>query len=58
MKYTVEVVHLCTYIVWFVIGHVFAYLYNLDDYSNHPMDYETSSLSNVFTLTYFCGIDK
>ncbi len=30
------------------IGHVFAYLYTLDDDSEHQMDYETSLLPNVF----------
>ncbi len=32
------------------VGHVFAYLYTLDDYSERPMDYETSLLPNVFPL--------
>ncbi len=61
MKYTVEVVPLHTYIVWFVIcvivtpyvrsvGHVFAYLYTLDDDSECPMDYETSLLPKGFPL--------
>ncbi len=30
------------------LGHVFAYLYTLDDDSEHPMDYETSLLPKVF----------
>ncbi len=30
------------------VGHVFAYLYTLDDESECPMDYETSLLPNVF----------
>ncbi len=30
------------------VGHVFAYLYTLDDNSERPMDYETSLLPNVF----------
>ncbi len=30
------------------VGHVFAYLYTLDDDSERPMDYETSLLPNVF----------
>ncbi len=30
------------------VGHVFAYLYTLDDNSELPMDCETSLLSNVF----------
>ncbi len=30
------------------VGHVFAYLYTLDDDSERPMDYETSLLSKVF----------
>ncbi len=30
------------------VGHVFAYLYTLDDDSESPMDYETSLLPNVF----------
>ncbi len=32
------------------VGHVFAYLYTLDDDSEHPMYYETSLLPNVFPL--------
>ncbi len=31
-------------------GHVFAYLYILDDDSECPMDYETSLLPKVFPL--------
>ncbi len=30
------------------VGHVFAYLYPLDDHSKGPMDYETSLLYNIF----------
>ncbi len=30
------------------VGHVFAYLYTLDDDSERPMDYETSLLPKVF----------
>ncbi len=30
------------------VGHVFAYLYTLDDDSEHPVDYETSLLPNFF----------
>ncbi len=30
------------------VGHVFAYLYTLDDDSECPMDYETSLLPKVF----------
>ncbi len=30
------------------VGHVFTYLYTLDDDSEHPMDYETSLLPTVF----------
>ncbi len=30
------------------IGHVFAYLYTIDDDSERPMNYETSLLLNVF----------
>ncbi len=30
------------------VGHVFAYLYTIDDDSEHPMDYETSLLPKVF----------
>ncbi len=30
------------------VGHVFAYLYTLDDDSKRPMDYETSLLPKVF----------
>ncbi len=33
------------------VGHVFAYLYTLDDDSERPMDYETSLLPKVFPLT-------
>ncbi len=32
------------------VGHVFAYLYTLDDDSERPMDYETSLLPNIFPL--------
>ncbi len=32
------------------VDHVFAYLYILDDDSEHPMDYETSLLPKVFPL--------
>ncbi len=32
------------------VGHIFAYLYNLDDDSERPMDYETSLLPKVFPL--------
>ncbi len=32
------------------VGHVFAYLYTLDDDSERPMDYETSLLPKVFPL--------
>ncbi len=32
------------------IGHVFAYLYTLDDDSERPMDYNTSLLPTVFPL--------
>ncbi len=32
------------------VGHVFAYLYTLDDDSLHPMYYETSLLPKVFPL--------
>ncbi len=55
MKYTVEMVHLRTSIVRFVmvwyirsVGDVIAYLYTLDDDSECPMDYETSLLPKVF----------
>ncbi len=69
MKYTVEVIPLCTYIAWFVIvwyvrsvSCVFAYLYTLDDNSERSMDYKTSLLPNVllvyfwyhFIQVYFC----
>ncbi len=30
------------------VGHVFAYLYTLDDDSERPMNYETSLLPKVF----------
>ncbi len=30
------------------VGHVFAYLYTLDDDLERPMDYETSLLPKVF----------
>ncbi len=36
------------------VGHVFAYLYTLDDDSERPMDYVTSLLPKVFP--YYCGI--
>ncbi len=32
------------------VGHVFAYLYTLDNDSECPMDYETSVLPKVFPL--------
>ncbi len=32
------------------VGHIFTYLYTLDDDSDCPMDYETLSLSKVFPL--------
>ncbi len=32
------------------VGHVFAYLYTLDDNSQRPMDYETSLLPNLFSF--------
>ncbi len=51
------VVSLRTYIVWFLIvwyvrsaGHVFEYLYTLDDHSERPMDYDTYLLPKVFPL--------
>ncbi len=34
------------------VGHVFAYLYTLDDDSERPMDYETSLLPKVFPVPY------
>ncbi len=63
MKYTVEVVPLRTYIVWFVIvwlaapyvrsvGHVFAYLYTLADDSERPMDYEAYLLHKDFPYRF------
>ncbi len=36
------------------VGHVFAYLYTLDDDSERPMDYETSLLPNVFPQHAYC----
>ncbi len=33
------------------VGHVFAYLYTLDDDSERPMDYETSLLPKVVPLS-------
>ncbi len=51
--------HNCTHVVCYRVivapyvrslGHVFAYLYTLDDDLEHPMDYETSLLSKVFPL--------
>ncbi len=63
MKYTVEhstyiycVVCYCEVVAPYVrsVGHVFAYLYTLDDDSEHPMDYETSLIPKVFSL--HCGI--
>ncbi len=66
IKYTVEVIPLHTYIVWFVIvmvapfvrsvGHVFAYLYTLDDNSECPMDFATSLLPKVFPLNSYLGV--
>ncbi len=32
------------------VGHVFSYLYTLDDDSERPMDYKTSLLTKVFPL--------
>ncbi len=32
------------------VGHVFEYLYTLDDDSERPMDYETSLLPKVLPL--------
>ncbi len=32
------------------VGHVFAYLYTLDEDSERPMEYETSLLPKVFPL--------
>ncbi len=38
------------------VGHVFAYLYTLDDDLERPMDYETSLLPKVFPLLMlFCS---
>ncbi len=34
------------------VGHVFTYLYTLDDDSEHPMDYETSLFPKVFSYAY------
>ncbi len=44
------------------VGHVFAYLYTLDDDSERPMDYDTSLLTKVFplmldALKYSCFLD-
>ncbi len=60
MKYTVEVVPLCTYIVWFLSCDnssmckkcccVFAHRYTLDDDSEHPMDHEISLLHKCFPI--------
>ncbi len=61
MKYTVEVVLLCMYfflvcyreiVAPYVrsVGHVFAYLYTLDDDLERPMEYETSLLRKGFPL--------
>ncbi len=36
------------------VGHVFAYLYTLDDNSDRPIDYETSLLPKVFSLLHTC----
>ncbi len=33
------------------VGHVFAYLYTLDDDSERPMDYETSLLPKIWHLS-------
>ncbi len=48
--YTYCVVCYCVIVAPYVrsVGHVFAYLYTLDDDSERPMDYETSLLPKVF----------
>ncbi len=38
------------------MGHVFAYLYTLDDDSEPPIDYETSLLPNVFALFFINSV--
>ncbi len=40
------------------VGHVFAYIYNLDDDLECTMDYETSSLPKVFPLSVINVIYK
>ncbi len=60
MKYTVELVALCTYIVICYcmiaapcvrsVGCVFVYLYTLDDNSERPMNYETSLLPKGYSM--------
>ncbi len=54
MKYTVEMVPLWTYIAWFVItpyvrsvGHVFAYLYTLDEDSEHTQGFFCDLISKI-----------
>ncbi len=37
------------------VGHVFTYLYTLDDNSERPMDYETSLFPKVFPLDHIQG---
>ncbi len=37
------------------VGHLFAYLYTIDDDSERPMNYETSLLPNVFPMQVFPG---
>ncbi len=48
--YVYCVVCYCVIVALYVrsVGHVFAYLYTLDDNSECPVDYETSLLSKVF----------
>ncbi len=50
--YVYCVVYYCVIAAPYVrsVGHVFAYLYSLDDDSECPMDYEISLLPTVFPL--------
>ncbi len=50
--YVYCVVYYCVIVAPHVrsVGHVFVYLYTLDDDSERPMDYETSLLPKVFPL--------
>ncbi len=40
------------------VGHVYAYLYTLDDDSECPMDYEISLLPKVFLYNHLQNLTK